>query len=114
MQEPAFTLSGLSALPVMSFNGTSNGFVTSGTFTFSAGATASVVANSTNTGAQQAALTEAGGGFAQQLGYRNSANNQVFVYAGTVKTATATDGPRTRFRAHLVRPVRTPTRTLTA
>lgn len=89
---PTLTFNCIGSLPCMTFNGigTRLSSINSATsvsqpFTFS------TVANSTATGAQQSVLQYSGGSSAQ-LGYRNSAANQVFGYAGTVLAATATDG----------------------
>jgi hypothetical protein len=76
----------------LSYNGTANSLATQTAVTsISQPVTFSGIANSTNTGAQQALVTTNGGGSAQ-VGYRNSANNQVFSYAGSVLAATASDG----------------------
>jgi hypothetical protein len=84
---PTLTLSGLGSLPVMTFNGTNSHIRNTTTFENAPGATISAVANGVSNGAQQS-LCLAG----QQIGYNNSGANTVFLYAGGVLTAPATDG----------------------
>ena len=85
--QPAFTLSGLGSLPIITFDGTNDLLASSGTEGVDDIASMSAVANSTNTGAQQSLLFHN-----KQLGYRNSADNQVFLFDGAVLGATASDG----------------------
>lgn len=77
--------------PCMTFNGTTNGLNNATGFSIAVGATVSFVANSTNTGGQQNGFAGTGSA-AFAVGYRNSANNQVFAFQGAVLTATASDG----------------------
>lgn len=86
--QPAFILSGLGSLPTITFDGTDDNLshAASGsisTFTISA------VANRTaNINQQSLWFNNA----TFQVGYRNSADNQAFMYVGSVHAVTVTDG----------------------
>lgn len=89
--QPAFTLSGLGGLPVLTFDGTSDKLSTAGSDTFVVTSTTeSVVANHINNAAQQVILSAAG---VFQLGYHlGGTPNTAFIYGGHgIPTATASD-----------------------
>lgn len=85
--QPVVNLSGLGSRVTADF--TAQRWDSSSSLTQSLPLTVSAVAKSTNTGAQQVLFFD---NIGCQLGYRNSADNQVFQYAGSVATATASDG----------------------
>jgi len=90
--QPAFTLSGLGSLPIITFDGVSNHTLSNGaeSLTISAPTSLSWVAiNTAASSAQDAVWSSANGNFQAQ--YNNSGANQVLIYAGTVLSATASD-----------------------
>ena len=92
-KRPVLALSGLGSLPVMTFDGVSQSLSNATPITAPQGATFSAVAKKLSGGAQQSLFNIHGSGGDQQLGYNNSGSgNQVFIYAGAVLGATASDG----------------------
>lgn len=90
-QQPSFTLSGLGTLPTITFAAASSqGLRTAASVSGTIPGTMVAVANHPASAVQMSLIYNAGA--AQQLGYRTSANDQVFVYSGIVFSATASDG----------------------
>lgn len=88
--QAAVNLSGIGSLVTADFTSSSGHRYGAPAFTQAQPFSYVAAAKSTNTGVQQSLLTHSGG--SNQLGYRNSADNQVFLYAGSVLSATASDG----------------------
>lgn len=88
--QPVVNLSGIGSLVTADFSSaSSHRWMTSGGLTQGQPLTISAAVKSINTGVQQSLHLDGGSG--TQLGFRNSADNQVFLYAGSVVPATATD-----------------------